>query len=128
MLNGNVGPPIPGGNADLLGDVVDAVDGPALIAASDDQSARDARNGFGDYLNQERFPFSRDGCGVDFSCANQSVNKGAFANRANNDRAWSDAISVARHRWMAAGHSRDVVLEIFDGSDYTNIIVGINVK
>jgi hypothetical protein len=52
-LDRNVSPPIPGRHANLFGQVINAEDSSALIAARDDQRARDAGPGTLDGLNQE---------------------------------------------------------------------------
>ena len=56
----HVGPPVPGRDADLLRQVVDAEDRAALVAAGDDQRAVDAGPGPGDDGGDRRLPLSAD--------------------------------------------------------------------
>src|SRR5690606_1575869 len=57
---GHVVPPVPGGDADLLRHVVDAVDRAALVAAGDDERAGHAGHGVGHDLLEGGLPLALD--------------------------------------------------------------------
>ncbi len=69
VIGRDVGPPVPRGDADLFGEVVNAEDRAALVAAGDDQGAVDAGQGVGDGLQKEGFPFAANAADVDLARA-----------------------------------------------------------
>ena len=85
MLDGNVGPPIPRRNPNLVGKVIDAVNCSAFIAPRDNQRAGHARQWFRHDANEKRFPFAGNGRHIDFAIANQLIDDFAFSNSANDD-------------------------------------------
>ena len=85
MFGRHIRPVMPGRNADLLGQIVNAVNRPALVAAADNQRAGDARQRIGHDLNQERFPFAGDFRDVNFLFMDQPVNQRTFAEGADED-------------------------------------------
>lgn len=78
--NGNISPVIPGRNADLLGHIVNAVDGAALVAAGYHQTAINR-------LDEKRFPLSTDITDIYLSLADEVVDKAAFTNGTYHDAA-----------------------------------------
>ena len=84
-LDRYISPPIPWRHTHLLGQIVEAVNRSAFVAAGNDQSALDARHRLLYHLNQGRLPFSDDGRDVDPPLANQLIDQPAFANCANDD-------------------------------------------
>ena len=58
VADGHIRPPIPRRNADLLREIVDAVNGPALVAARNHQRGGNPRQRIFNYLQNKRFPFS----------------------------------------------------------------------
>ncbi len=83
LANGHVRPPVPGRDADLLRDVVDPEDRPALVAAGDDQRARDAGPGARDDLDDRRLPAALDLPDVELAGADETVDLAAPAERAH---------------------------------------------
>src|SRR4051812_24571355 len=69
-----------------LGRLIDAVDGPPLIAAGDDEGARDAGKRALDDLLERRLPSSRDGRDVDLFPRDEAVDEPTLAERADDDR------------------------------------------
>src|SRR5260370_15624791 len=65
MMNWNVGPPVPRGDANLFGEVVDTVNGAALVASGNDQGTADAWQRMGQGSNDERLPFAGNCANVD---------------------------------------------------------------
>src|SRR5580692_2559060 len=82
---GDIGPPVPGRDADVFREIVDAVDGSTLVAAGDDEGARDAWEGMIDDLSEGRFPFAANGADIDFVLADEAIDEGAFADGSNDD-------------------------------------------
>src|SRR5215472_12965074 len=86
VLRRNVGPIVPWRDADLLGEVVNAVNGSAFVTAANNQCIGDSRKRLRHNLQKKGFPFAGDFRSVDFLFANQLVNNCAFADGANEDQ------------------------------------------
>ena len=112
MHSRHVGPPVPGRHADLLRQLVDAVDRAALVAAGDDQRALDARQRPLDRLEQERLPASRDPGDVDLAGLGQPVDERTAPDRAHDhDKLGRRAVGRSHHR-LQAGDPLDIGLQI----------------
>ena len=81
MRDGHICPPIPGRNADLLGEFVNAVDSSALVATDNDESGGDTGKGVGHGLDEIRLPLPCQRSGIDLVIADQLLKKGAFTQR-----------------------------------------------
>ena len=87
MRDRNIRPPIPRRDADLLGQIVDAVDRAAFVAAGDHQRALHARERLRHHLDEKGFPFARDRSRIDLAVADQLIDQPALADRADDNRA-----------------------------------------
>ena len=85
VADGHVGPPVPGRDADLLREVVDAEDRAALVAAGDDQGAVDARPRPLDDLDERGLPAAADLADVELAGLDEPLDQAAPAQRADDD-------------------------------------------
>jgi len=86
LLRGrDVAPEMPGRNPDLAGEIEQAVDGAAFIAAGDDEGARDPWQGIFNDLGGKTFPSARQARRVQLSFGGQPVDQGADAERSDED-------------------------------------------
>ena len=83
--NSHVGPPVPGRDADLFGEIVDAKDCAALVASGNDKCALYAGQWRIDDSGDGRLPLACDACYVQFASADEVVDQRTFADRANDD-------------------------------------------
>jgi hypothetical protein len=67
-------PPPPGTNANLLADIVQAIDRTSHIAACNDKSLANARQRVGNDLAGERLPLAFNGGHIDFLGGDERVN------------------------------------------------------
>ncbi len=123
---GHILPKVPRRNADLLRQVVNAVNGPALVAAADDERIFDTGQGMGNDLQKIRFPFAGDFRRVDFPVANQLVDESAFADGADDDNIFAGGIWGIQQRRSAARDAGDVGLQIMGGADDSRPVVGVH--
>ncbi len=124
----HVGPPIPGGDADLLGDLVEAEDGAALVGAGDDEGAVQPGEGVGDGGDDEGLPLAGDGGHVDFSLLDQSVDERAAAQGAGDDGGGAARPAGGDQPRLAAGDALDVGLEIGGGAEHAGVVGAIEVQ
>ncbi len=128
VLRGDIGPVMPGGDADLFGEIVDAVNGAAFVAAYDDEGALDARERIGDRLGDVGFPLAGDGGGVELFFADEAVDEGGFAEGADEDSGFGEGFFVVGERRGAGGDGGDVGLQIGGGAGDAGEIVGVDVE
>src|SRR6516164_2544629 len=107
-MNGHICPPIPGGNTNLLGKIVDAVNRAAFVAAENDQSRCDAWQRLFDNLNEERFPLAGDCRHVNFVVPDQLIDGCALAQRADEDDLRWEMPNIVRERRLAPSDTLDV--------------------
>ena len=110
------------------GKIVNAVDGSALVAAGDDEGARDAREGMIDDLGEGRFPFTANRSDVDFVLANEAVDEGAFADRSNDDEITARRRCGLDEGRGQAGYALEVVVEIVGGAQDARPVSRVGAK
>ena len=124
MHHGYIGPEVPGRNADLFGEIVNPVDGSALVAPGDHQRGVNAGLRVWHNLNQERFPFAHYPGNVDSPFANQPVD-----DRVLSDRAGDDGFARAKSlRWRQPRDSGDIAAERIRGSGDAREVARIHVN
>ncbi len=126
VFNGYVGPPVPGRDANLLGEVVDAKDRAALVAARDDQGTRDAGQGMRNDLGERRFPLASNFTDVDFSFANQAVDDNALADGADQDYFAGRRLGVFAECRVRARDAVEVRLQVVRGADDAGPVTGVD--
>src|SRR5207245_2541748 len=126
MLDGNVGPPIPRRNPNLVGKVIDAVDCSSFIFSCDIQPAVHAWKWLRHDANEKRLPFAVKWLHIDFVIADQFIDDFAFSNRVHDDGFGTKALPVARDHRLAAADPLDVRLQIVDGANDTWEVSGVN--
>ena len=127
MLGRDIGPPIPGRDAHLLRDFVDAVDGPAFVAAGDDEGFLDAGERQFDGGDDEGFPFAVNGIGFDFASFDEGVDDGALADGADDDRSLGGRRGVAQFGFDA-GDALHVGLQVASRANHAGPVGLIDVK
>ena len=125
--HGNVGPPIPGRNADLFGEIVDAVDGAALVAARDHQRAGDTGQRPVHHLDQERFPFAGYARGIDLALANQAIDQRALADGAGDHGVRAEPFVIVHRRRSGTGDASNIRHKIAGGTDDARVVAGIDI-
>ena len=126
-LDRHIGPPVPGRYADLLGQVVDAVDRAALVAAGDHQRAGDTGQRLRHHLDHEGFPLALDDLDVELAFLGESIDDSAFAQGADKDRVRARAVLGLREPWYAAGHALDVGLQVLCSAHHAWPLVPVDV-
>ena len=126
MLDGNVGPPVPRRNPNLVGKIIDAINCSSFIASCDNQSAGHAWKRLRDDSDEERFPFAGNGCHIDLVIADQLIDDFAFSNRANDDHVWSKVVFVVRDCGSVVRNAFDVRLQIAGRANDTWEVSGVN--
>ena len=127
VIHRHVRPEVPGRHADLFGDVVDAVDGPALIAAGDHQRARHARQRTRHHLDVECLPLARDARHVDPLVADQLVDQRALADRADDNRVGAQTLVVVHHGCRHTRNLVDVRLQVARGAYHADPVLRVDV-
>ncbi len=112
MRGGNVGPPIPGGDADGLGEFKDPVGSAAAVAAGDDEVGAARGMGVGDGGDEETFPLSLDFGDVELAGGDEVVYRFAVAEGADEDGWAGERGGAGRDGGFLAGDALDVVRKI----------------
>ncbi len=121
-------PPVPGRDPDLFGQIVEAEDRAALVAAGDHQSVGNAWNRLWHDLNEKRFPLADDLRYIDLAIANQSLDDRAFADRAHEDHVRPEVGRLVCQLRGAARDAGDVRLQVLHGAHHTCMVVRIDTK
>ena len=127
MRDAHVGPPVPGRDTDLGGEIVDAEDGAALIGAGDHQRAADAGQGTVDDRGDGGLPVAGDAGDVEFAAPYEAVDEGAVA-----DGADEHGVSVTGFRGhvkecrLQAGDALYVRLEVAGGPNHAGPVGLVN--
>ena len=114
---------MPGRNADLFGQLIDAVDGAALVVAADDERAFDPRKRICDDLMEERFPFPGDVIGVDLPFAHELINQFTLANRADDDGVFAGCECLSGDQGPDAGDALEISGKIVSRTKHTRPVV-----
>jgi hypothetical protein len=94
MDGGNVGPPVPGGDADLFGEREGAERRSAAVRADDQQGGLHAGGGFLDGGDEEGLPLAGDGGGIDVPVLDDRIERGRVAERAKVDGVGGDGVTL----------------------------------
>ena len=108
----DIGPPVPGGDADLFGHVIDPIDRSALVAPGNDDGRVDAGQGAIDGLEHERLPLAQHTAHVDTPLAYEPVDERTATDRADDDKLAGGCGRGGNQGRRDAGHARDVRLKI----------------
>src|SRR5260370_7616685 len=111
MRNRDVGPPIPGRDANLFRDVIDAVNGSSFVASRNDKRAIHSGERRSDCLNDKRFPLAGDGSHIKFSGIDQSVNDYAPSYVPYNDNTFPETLVPVQDRGGPSRNTSDVSLQ-----------------
>ena len=106
----HVGPPVPGRDADLFRQRVDAVNGAALVAAGDDQGALHAGQRVRHRLDEKTFPLARQRARIDPALPGQFIDEGVAAEGADDDYVAPRCAGLPFGR--LARHLLDVALQV----------------
>jgi hypothetical protein len=119
----HVGPPVPGRDAYLFGEFVEAVDGAALVAAGDDERALDAGPGPLDDLRDARLPEPAQALHFKLARACQLVYQAAPAERADDDDVVRgfDLLADAQVG-RPVRHALDVCLKVVRGAQHAGVV------
>ena len=128
MRHRNVGPPIPGGHADLVRQVVNPEDGAPLVAADDHQPVRHAGQRIRHHLHEVRLPLSCDPTRVDATLPHEPVDDAALAKRADDDHVRALGAVPRDDRRHDIRNATDVSAQIVNGADHTRKIIRIDKK
>ena len=126
MLWRHIRPIIPRGNADLLRQIVDAVNCPALVAAANDQRVFNAGKRLRNHLDKERFPLAGNFGDGNFLFARKPVNDGTFADCANENHICARNFFGGKEAWRVVGNSRDVRPQIIRRADDARPVIRIH--
>jgi hypothetical protein len=118
----DVVPPVPGGDADALGDVVGAEDRAALVAAGDHEGAPHAGHRVLHDLLERGLPLPGDGADVELARADELVDQRALADGSDEDDVALRGDVVGRDGGLHAGYALDVGLEVADDPDHARVV------
>src|SRR5277367_5115001 len=112
MRDGDVGPPGPGRDADLFGEIVDGEDGAALVGSGDDESGVDAGEWVGDDLGDGGLPVVGDVGDVEFVFGDEAGDERAVADGSDENDAFSAGEVLVDELGAAAGDLGDIGGEV----------------
>src|SRR5690625_7168897 len=104
-------PPVPGGDADLISKLVDAVGGTAPVAASNYEGALHVGQGVVDHFHMKAVPSAHNIAWVERTIGYQSIDQLALAEGAHNDTVLAQPVGAAHDLWLFARVSLDIRAE-----------------
>ena len=126
MGDGDIGPPIPRRNADAGGEIVDAKDGAATVAAGDAEGTVHAGERVVHKLQDITFPLAGDTLGGEFAGGGESVEQRALTEGADDDEIGGGGGGGVFDGGRFAGDAGDVLGEVVGGAEDGGRGVGFN--
>ena len=129
VLDLHVTPVVPRRHADLLGQLVGAVDGATLVTAHDDNRFIDALDGILYHRDGVGFPLPLDPVHADDSLGLHRVDEGAVSQRTHDDGdlGAGKCIGAVNEGGLLAGHPLKVLLQIAHRTDGLLVVGGVHV-
>ena len=122
----HIRPPVPRGDADLFGNLIEAVDRSVLVASRDDESRGHSGKRIGDGLDEVRLPLALERGRIDLVLADQSVEESASAERSDNHHpTFKSALSIQK-AGRNARDPQDVAGEIVCRAGYSRVVVPVD--
>ena len=126
MGDRDIGPPIPGRDADAGGEIVDAEDGAATVAPGNDEGAVHTGQGMVLELELVAFPLAGEAVGVKFAGGDELVEQRALTEGADDDEIVIGGAGVVFDGGRFASNAGDVLGEIVGGAEDGGRVVGFN--